>query len=334
MDFLFLLAFITLVHSEITNHIKFEPLDFIDDESWLIWKSMHNKMYVDLGQEKVRYNIWRDNFNRIIEHNKKNKGFVLGMNHLGDLTTIEFKALMNGFLYNPNLEQNGPNFVPSPGTIPTGIDWRTRGAVTPVKNQGQCGSCWSFSTTGALEGQQWKKTGKLLSLSEQNLVDCSTRFGNNGCHGGIMDNAFRYIKQNGGVDTEASYPYEGQELECRFDPKNVGATDTGFLDILRGNETALEYALATVGPVSVAIDASHFSFQFYRAGVYDEAECSPQNLDHGVLAVGYGEDEHGQQYWIVKNSWSERWGEDGYIKMSRNKDNQCGIASMASFPLV
>jgi len=328
-----------MVISFATDKIRFEPLEFIEDEGWLIWKSAHNKKYSDFGEEKVRFTIWKDNFNRIIEHNKHNsKSFVLGMNHFGDMTTTEFKALMNGYLHSPNLEKTGSKFFSHfDADPPTAIDWKAKGAVTPVKNQGQCGSCWSFSTTGALEGQNWRKTGKLISLSEQNLVDCSTKFGNHGCHGGIMDNAFRYIKQNGGIDTEDSYPYEGQELDCRFNPNNVGAKDTGFIDVLSGNETALKYAVATVGPVSVAIDASHFSFQFYREGVYNEAECSPQQLDHGVLVVGYGVDEaHDQQrdYWIVKNSWSDRWGEEGYIKMSRNRKNQCGIASMASFPTV
>ncbi|CAB4056952.1 CTSL [Lepeophtheirus salmonis] len=254
---------------------------------------------------------------------------------MGDLLHHEFVAMVNGYIYN-NKTTLGGTFIPSKNiNLPEHVDWREEGAVTPVKNQGQCGSCWSFSATGSLEGQDFRKTGKLISLSEQNLVDCSRKYGNNGCEGGLMDYAFKYIQDNNGIDTEASYPYEGIDGHCHYDPKNKGGSDIGFVDIKKGSEKDLQKALATVGPISVAIDASHMSFQFYSHGVYSEKKCSPENLDHGVLAVGYGTDEvNGEDYWLVKNSWSEKWGEDGYIKMARNKDNMCGIASSASYPVV
>lgn len=309
-----------------------EKTEFIADDDWQLWKSGHNKAYTDIFEEKVRYAIWQDNVRRIIEFNSKSKSLFLRMNHFGDMTNTEFRSKMNGYLAGGK-KQGSTFMTPNHAQIPDSVDWREKGYVTDVKNQGQCGSCWAFSTTGALEGQHFRKTGKLVSLSEQNLVDCSKSYGNNGCNGGLMDNAFKYINDNGGIDTEDSYPYEGQDSQCRFEKSKVGAEDTGFVDVKEGDEEALKNATATVGPVSVAIDASHFSFQFYHSGVYDEPQCNPEQLDHGVLVVGYGSDG-GKDYWIVKNSWGPTWGLQGYIHMSRNKQNQCGIASKASYPLV
>lgn len=150
-----------------------------------------------------------------------------------------------------------------------------------------------------------------------------------------MDNAFTYIKAVGGLETEAAYPYTAEDGTCVFNKSEIVAGDTGFTDVTpHGEETALQQAVATVGPVSVAIDASHMSFQLYKGGIYDEPACSPQELDHGVLAVGYGTDAAtNTPFWLVKNSWgTASWGEQGYIRMIRNKNNQCGIASMASYP--
>lgn len=311
-----------------------EKSDIIADSDWQLWKSGHNKAYTDIHEEKVRYTIWQDNVRRITEFNQNSKSLFLRMNHFGDMTNTEFRAQMNGYFSSSGKTKDSATFLtPNYAVIPDNVDWREHGYVSDVKNQGQCGSCWAFSTTGALEGQNFRKTGKMVTLSEQNLVDCSGTYGNQGCNGGLMDNAFKYVKANGGIDTEESYPYEGVQKKCRFQKENIGAEDTGFVDIEEGDEEALKNATATVGPISVAIDASHYSFQFYHSGVYDEVQCSSSQLDHGVLVVGYGT-YNNQDYWLVKNSWGTGWGLNGYVRMSRNKNNQCGIASSASYPLV
>jgi len=215
--------------------------------------------------------------------------------------------------------------------LPISVDWRKKGYVTEVKNQGQCGSCWSFSATGSLEGQHFRRTGHLVSFSEQQLVDCARKFGTNGCHGGTMDNAFNYIKKYG-IESEISYPYTAMDGHCKYDASLVVGHCTGFVDIKRNDEKDLAKAVASVGPVSVAIDAGHRSFQLYKGGIYNERQCSSTLLDHGVLVVGYGT-QINHKYWIVKNSWGATWGDSGYIKMSKNQNNQCGIATMASYPL-
>jgi len=311
------------------------PIQESLNSHWEAYKTTHNKVYAE-HEELLRRIIWEQNLKVIHDHNLDadmgKHTYWLGMNQYGDMPHEEFVKQMNG--YKMAQKTNGSLYLaPSHVAIPDEVDWRKEGYVTKVKNQGQCGSCWSFSATGSLEGQHFKKSQTLVSLSEQNLCDCSRKYGNNGCEGGLMDNAFRYIKDNKGIDTEESYPYEAEDKKCRFKSSDVGATDTGFTDIPSRNEDALKSAVATVGPISVAIDAGHQSFQLYKHGVYNERRCSQTQLDHGVLAVGYGT-SNGADYWLVKNSWGESWGMEGYIMMSRNKENQCGIATQASYPLV
>ncbi|CAF1667633.1 unnamed protein product [Adineta ricciae] len=280
-----------------------------------------------------------------IEHDLGLHTYRLGINKFATLTNAEFREQFNGYKRSKQSNQlysefRRPHVPASPYVaLPVSVDWRDQGIVTPVKDQGQCGSCWAFSSTGALEGHHARATGKLVSLSEQQLVDCSTNWGNNGCNGGLMDNAFKYVHDNKGIDDEKTYPYVGKdEAACKFRRKSVATTCDGFVDIPTGNETALQEALALQGPVSVAIDAGQSSFQFYVSGVYSDPQCSSEELDHGVLAVGYGvanDPVKGQQeYYIVKNSWSASWGDKGYIKMARNKNNMCGISTAASYPIV
>ncbi|RWS25097.1 Cathepsin L-like protein [Leptotrombidium deliense] len=256
-----------------------------------------------------------------------------GINKFSDLTNKEFSSIyMGNRVENKN---NSSIFKSDTKTLPKSVDWRTKGIVTPVKNQYACGSCWAFSAVASLEGQHAKKYGKLVSLSEQNLVDCSRKYGNYGCNGGYVTKAFEYIKDNNGVDTETSYPYVGFDDECHFESRSVGANVTGFTNIESGSEEALQQATATIGPISVAIDAT--DFQDYHGGIFDDKQCETGSmfLHHAVTVIGYGVDEKtGAQYWLVKNSWGSDWGEQGYIRMSRNKNNQCGIATSATFPLV
>merc|ERR1711988_1550213 len=218
--------------------------------------------------------------------------------------------------------------VPFPeiADVADSMDWVSKGAVTPVKNQQQCGSCWAFSTTGAIEGAYFVASGKLESLSEEDLVQCDHN-GDQGCSGGLMDNAFSWVSENG-ICSESSYPYtsgSGRTGTCQKGCSPV-VTITGHTDVPARNEDALKAAVSKQ-PVSVAIEADKSAFQLYRSGVLDSASCGTQ-LDHGVLVVGYGTD--GKDYWKVKNSWGATWGEEGYLRMVRNK-NMCGIAQQPCY---
>lgn len=330
-----LLLYTTLVSAS-------SALNFMEvvKEEWNTFKAAHGKSYQSQMEEKYRMKIFMENKALIAKHNhlahQGHHSYFLKMNQFGDLFHSEFSATMNGFrmdLKKNDSSDTGVSFLaPNGFEAPTMVDWRDKGAVTDVKDQGQCGSCWAFSATGSLEGQHFRKTGHLVSLSEKNLVDCTDndKYGNKGCSGGFFDAAFKYIRDNHGLDTEKSYPYLPREGECHFSSSNVGATDEGFVDLPSGDEEALAMAVAAHGPISVGIDADHETFQFYSHGIYDEPECAndEHSLNHAVLVVGYTPD-----YWLVKNSWAKTWGEDGYIKMPRGA-NKCGIATAASYPIV
>jgi len=273
-----------------------------------------------------------DNDDFIEDTNAKGLSFKLAHNKFSHLNLWEWRETVRLGLgmpaHRPSLRSHDePDDVNS---LPKSVDWRDKGAVTAVKDQGQCGSCWSFSASGALEGANFIKNGKLVSLSEQHFVDCDNN-GDHGCHGGLMDNAFEWAQKNGGVCSEEEYPYEGKSGLCKN--RKCGekyAAPKSFTDVKENSDTALMSALAKQ-PVAVAIEADQKEFQLYKSGVFT-ADCGTQ-LDHGVLAVGYGtDDKAGGDYWIVKNSWGSSWGEDGYIRLARGssvdqKEGQCGILS-------
>jgi hypothetical protein len=270
-----------------------------------------------------RFNTFKANYDLINAHNAGSSGWKMGINQFADLTPAEFKRYL-GLRPRDNAYIRSRNEAPLSDVPNDDIDWVAKGAVTPVKDQAQCGSCWAFSTTGSVEGAEFVATGRLTSLSEQQLVDCAGSSGNQGCNGGLMDDAFNWIIQHKGIGSEASYPYTARDGTCRDVPSV--STISSYKDVT--GETNLGNAL-TGRPVSIAIEADQSSFQFYKSGIFN-GPCGTQ-LDHGVLLVGSGS-EGGQNYWRVKNSWGASWGDQGYIRMVQGK-NMCGLANMASYPV-
>jgi len=275
-----------------------------------------------------RYNVFRTNLDMIMNHNMLNKSFTMAVNAFADMTADEFQATHTGVLPVQNPFARKMNTVVLDETTPfaDSLDWRTKGIVNAVKDQAQCGSCWAFSAIASTEGAVAQSTGTLLSLSEQNLVDCSASYGNQGCNGGWMDYGFEYIIAKG-IASEAAYPYKAVDQTCKT--FTSVAKITGYKDVTANNEAQL-LAAANIGVVSVAIEADTSVFQFYAGGVLDNAGCGT-TLDHGVAVVGYGTDA-GKDYWIVRNSWGASWGEQGYVRLVRNK-NECGIALNPSYAI-
>ncbi|XP_036449150.1 cathepsin L1-like [Colossoma macropomum] len=312
----------------------------LEDQEFHTWKLKFGKSYGSVEEETQHKMMWLDNRKLVLEHNiladQGIKSYRLGMNRFADMDNQEYQQMFKGCLGSLKeceIDNATTFFQPVEGAaLPRTVDWRKKGYVTEVKDQCHCMACWAFSA-GALEGQMFKKKRKLVSLSVQQLVDCSWYFGNHGCKGGWPHWAFKYIKSSGGLETASAYPYQAKEGKCRYDNQRAWAKCSNYKRV-RPKEKALKNAVATVGPISVAIDASQHSFQLYESGVYDEPNCSSTNLTHAVLAVGYGTAKSRKDYWLIKNSWGTVWGDKGYIKMSRNKRNQCGIATYAYYPVV
>ena len=295
-------------------------------DSYVRYVKQYDKQY-NPSELYHRYSIFKSNINTINNHNSKHLSYTLGLNNFTDWDKDEFRHTYLNNISRP-IKHNYNMYKYKNLTIPDSIDWRANGYVTDVKDQGQCGSCWAFSAVGAMEGQHANVTKSLVSLSEQNLVDCSTT--NFGCNGGWPDKAMDYVMKNG-IDTETSYPYTATGGSCSFNKSNVGATINNVTLLPQGNMSSLYETLATIGPMSVAIDAE-YDFQLYSSGIYNSTNCDPNSLDHAVLAVGYGVTLNGNKYIMVKNSWGVSWGMNGYIYMSADIDNLCGIAEHVSYP--
>lgn len=280
---------------------------------WTHWKTKHNKKYG--SEDEHRLKIFYENYKKVINHHKiPTRTYEMGFTKFMDLTPKEFK---DKFLTTKTFSiQNHTKFLPNT-TTPTSIDWRQKGAVNAVKDQEQCGSCWAFSTTGSLEGLAFVSGMGTRSFSEQQLIDCSTAEGNQGCDGGWMDYGFEYVMKHGITD-ETKYPYLGfQQQNCTINTGDFKIQN--YSDVPQNDVNQLTLALMKL-PVSIAVDAENW--QLYSSGVF--SDCG-ENLDHGVLLVGYTPES-----WIVKNSWGEGWGEHGYIRLARG--NTCGLAKAASYP--
>ncbi|GAB2253083.1 hypothetical protein Droror1_Dr00005930 [Drosera rotundifolia] len=311
-----------------------------------LFKSRFNKQYSTQEEHDRRFAIFKANLRRAQRNQELDPSAEHGVTKFSDLTPREFReglGLRRGGRRGRGKRLGLPADARQAPVLPTGnlpkdFDWREHGAVTGVKDQGSCGSCWSFSTTGALEGSNYLATGKLVSLSEQQLVDCDHECDpelagscDAGCNGGLMNNAFEYILKAGGVQREEDYAYTGRDGTCKFDKSKVATTVSNF-SVVSLDEDQIAANLVKNGPLAVGINAAYM--QTYIGGVSCPYICL-RNLDHGVLLVGYGSAGYApirfkeKPYWIIKNSWGENWGENGYYKICRGR-NVCGVDSMVS----
>jgi C1A family cysteine protease len=336
MRFTLLCSLVSLVFGEIKLRGS-----YLDDNEFFHWKEFNNfqerfsKKYSSFEEVENRFAIFRENFVAILKHNSDvTQNFTLGINQFTDLTREEFREKYVGGLKVEVGSYGCKTFSSSASGAPSSIDWRSKNAVTSVKDQGQCGSCWTFSATGAVEGAWSISTGQLLDLSEQELVDCATgiSYGSHGCNGGQMEGAFKFVIEHGQCSL-VSYPYTAKDGNCKS--CSAIARISSCSDVKPNDQVSLKAAVSQQ-PVAVAISADTMIFQSYSSGVITSANCYT-SLNHGVLVVGYGT-ENGQDYWLVKNSWGTSWGNNGYVKIAKssstNDGGVCGIAMDPSFPTI
>nr|AFK34042.1 unknown [Lotus japonicus] len=300
--------------------------------SFARFASKYGKRYDSVEEIQHRFRIFSENLELIKSTNKKRLSYKLGLNHFADLSWDEFRTQKLGAAQNCSATLIG-NHKLTDAVLSAEKDWRKESIVSEVKDQAHCGSCWTFSTTGALEAAYAQAHGKNISLSEQQLVDCAGAFNNFGCNGGLPSQAFEYIKYNGGIALEKEYPYTAKDEASKFTAENVAVRVLDSVNITLGAEDELKHAVAFARPVSVAFQVVD-GFRLYKEGVYTSDTCgnTPMDVNHAVLAVGYGV-ENNVPYWIIKNSWGSTWGDHGYFKMELGK-NMCGVATCASYPIV
>ena len=337
-------AHMNLYTQRFLDNVLTNPFEDRPVVEFLEFIAKYEKVYHTVEEIASALDKFAVNWNAVHSHDAIAEGYNVDINEFADMTADEFRAAKisgagDAGCFTANHTKTGlyrtatscQRFESESATLPDSVDWRTEGAVTDVKNQGQCGSCWSFSATGAMEGAWFKKTGELVSLSEQQLVGCSTDYGNNGCNGGLMDSAFEYAIDSG-MCTEKDIPYTAKDGTCVKCSPTV--TVDHCVDVTPNNQLHLKEAVSR-GPVAIAIEADTRAFQFYSGGVLDSSRCGT-SLDHGVMIAGYGE-EDGKKYWLVKNSWGDGWGEGGYLKIlrtdSENDAGICGIAMQPSQPV-
>ncbi|XP_028640025.1 cathepsin Q-like [Grammomys surdaster] len=318
------------------------------DVEWEEWKIKYEKSYTP-EEDVLKRAVWEENVKKIKMHNMENSlgknTYTMEINYFADMTDEEFKDMIIGFTlpindtvrspWKRSLHSNFPYSWNWKDTLPKSVNWVKEGYVTRVNDQGNCKSCWAFPVAGAIEAQMFKKTGKLIPLSVQNLVDCSKPQGNRGCNGGTTNSGFKYVLENGGLEAEATYPYEAKEGLCRYNPKNSFATIETFV-ALSEDEDVLMDAVATKGPVAAGINVVYSSLRFYKKGIYYEPRCK-HLVNHAVLVVGYGfegNETDDNNYWLIKNSWGKKWGLGGYMKIAKDRNNHCGIATFAQYPIV
>ncbi|XP_047134693.1 uncharacterized protein LOC100204117 isoform X2 [Hydra vulgaris] len=311
-----------------TNKTHFE---FVVEILFSQFKNSFSKDYSNHTEHVKRKDIFRHNVRFINTINRQHLPYKLHVNHFADVTDNEmqrYKGLLNESYNDINAKKfEPPNIDFSVTPIPRKLDWREYGAVTDVRSQGICGSCYAYAVTGAIEGALYLKTGDLVDLSEQQIIDCSWGFGNKGCKGGYPYRAIQWIMKHGGISTQESYgKYLAQEGYCHFKNTTIGAVISNYYNITSGNVTEVKMALALYGPVTVLINTQPRSFKFYNKGVYFDEDCDSR-LDHAALLIGYGE-ENGEDYWLIKNSWSPSWGNNGFIKIATRNDN-CGVTQKA-----
>jgi len=316
-----------------------ELTSFLDEnDEWkqfTHFQDRFSKKYENIEELQTRFQIFRHNLRDIVIHNlDQTQNFTMGVNQFTDLTPEEFKSQWVGGLKAEVGSYGCKTFTSGASGVPATVDWRNKGAVTSVKDQGQCGSCWTFSATGAIEGAWAISKGQLVDLSEQELVDCATgvSYGSHGCNGGQMEGAFKFVIANGQCSL-ASYPYTAKDGTCQ---KCTAVAHISYCSDVKPNDQVSMKAAVAQQPVAVAIEADTRYFQSYSGGILTSSSCGT-TLDHGVLTVGYGE-ENGQKYWLVKNSWGTSWGDMGYVKIARSESTNdpgiCGIAMDPSFPTV